>query len=105
MNWLLSFFREDRTFGVQRSTLWPYARKQHLLEEPLCAVCGDSDDLEVHHIIPVHVDKTKEVNKGNLITLCRRDHIFVGHLGSFRSYNPTVRADAAVFLTKILNKP
>ena len=31
-------------------------------------------DIEVHHIVPINEDNSKEYDLGNLITLCRRHH-------------------------------
>lgn len=105
MNWFLSFFQEDREFGVQRSPLWPSIRKQHLRIESFCAACGTDKDLAVHHVIPVHIDESLEESDKNLITLCKVDHLLVGHLNSFFSFNTSVRKDAAALYTKILNRP
>ena len=55
---------------MPRSDRWPTVRKNHLKEEPKCAWCGGTASLEVHHIIPFHLDISKELDDSNLITLC-----------------------------------
>ena len=94
-----------RAFASGRSPQWPALRRNFLLHHPTCCACGTTDDLEVHHITPFSVDKTKELCPGNLCTLCMKpgfeDHWFVGHCGtSWKDYDKTVRADAAKLLVK-----
>lgn len=85
---------------VFRSPRWRALRRWHLTHYPTCAACGGTSKLEVHHIIPVHVDRSLELRQDNLITLCasgRRGlncHLFVGHYGDFRQFNPTAPIDA-----------
>ena len=102
--WFYSLF-DQRTFGAQRSPLWPQVRKQYLLKHPTCEACGTDEDIECHHLIPVHVDRSMELRADNLIALCSRDHLLLGHLNSFKSYNKHVRGDAAVLLDAIKNRP
>ncbi len=86
-------------FGA-RSSQWPKVRAEFLKTHPRCAVCGSTKKLEVHHIIPVHIDASKELDPNNLITLCESKkygvncHLWFGHLGSYRRYNPFVARDA-----------
>jgi len=111
MDWLLDFFKENRTFGAQRSGLWPSVRKQHLKRFPTCAVCGGTDTLEVHHIFPVHNHQELELNFQNLITLCESGkngivcHRAIGHLGDYKSFNKDVEQDAYLLNKKIINRP
>jgi hypothetical protein len=89
-----------------RSPAWRRLRATHLLQEPACAACGATEDLEVHHIEPVHLVPTRELDPDNLITLCDRPgrscHWLLGHCGvSWSAHNPHVRADAAVVQTRI----
>lgn len=83
---------------VRRSTRWPAVRAAHLRREPTCRACGGSNDVEVHHVVPVHVAPSLELVESNLLTLCesplRRCHLEVGHLKDWRRWNPDVRADA-----------
>jgi 5-methylcytosine-specific restriction protein A len=67
--------------------------------------------LEVHHIVPFHINPSLELDMTNLVTLCecKEDgincHLFVGHLGNYRSYNPEVRVDAKTLSDKLRNRP
>lgn len=90
---------------VARSPDWPRVRKQHLRGEPRCQVCGKLDEVEVHHIEPVHVSPALELAPGNLITLCQPHHFLVGHLCSWFSWNAAVRLDAALWREKIRQRP
>lgn len=71
--------------GIRRSDTWPTIRLSHLQQQPECQACGSRNGLEVHHIIPIHVDKSKELTPTNLITLCENPatgfcHYIFGHL-------------------------
>ena len=90
-----------------RSGKWPRVRKQHLVDHPACAVCGGRKKIEVHHVVPFTRDKTKELDPSNLITLCNhlRCHLLVGHLGSFHSWNATVRTMAELIYRLVATRP
>lgn len=81
-----------------RSSRWPEVRARHLKQNPACAVCGTTKRVEAHHVIPVHIDPSRELDPRNLITLCRKltggHHLAFGHLGDWKLFNPCV-ADAA----------
>lgn len=87
-----------------RSSQWPAARALHLVGHPFCRSCGGKAGLEVHHVVPVHFDPSRELDPENLITLCERGpgglncHLVVGHGGNYQLANPNVHADAARFL-------
>lgn len=97
--------------GSPRSSKWPAVREAHLKLHPVCEVCGGAESLEVHHKEPFHLNPTLELNPDNLITLCESKkmgvncHLFVGHLGNFKSFNATVADDAAMIRTKLQNRP
>lgn len=77
-----------------RSGCWKSTRENHLRREPFCQACGTAKDLEVHHCVPVHLDKTRECDPANLITLCggkRNCHWAVGHGYDWQAYRPDVR--------------
>lgn len=99
--------REQSTETYGRSGKWPRVRAEHLQREPACVACGRSDDLEVHHIIPVAEALRRgqpelELDPGNLITLCADPcHLVHGHLMSFVRWSPSVRADAAAYRKKL----
>ena len=87
----------------KRSGQWPTVREHFLKSNPSCAACGQTDHLQVHHVVPFSVDPSLELNTENLITLCEDEyscHLKIGHLGSFRKANPEVRKDAAGALRK-----
>lgn len=94
-----------------RSSHWPTVRKQHLAMHPVCAVCGGSEKLEVHHIRPFHLHPDLELNPDNLITLCEslkggvNCHLLFGHLGNFKSFNTQVRDDASSWADKLKTRP
>jgi 5-methylcytosine-specific restriction endonuclease McrA len=71
------------------------AKRAHKKKFPVCAVCGTVKDLEVHHIIPVHIDHTRACDPKNFITLCdwrnHGCHYVWGHHRNFRSkWNPYI---------------
>jgi hypothetical protein len=105
MNYLARYKRVN----LQRSSKWPTIRTQHLAKQPSCQACGSTKNLEVHHIIPVHVDKTKELDPTNLITLCENldvnfCHYIFGHLAlSWLKYDPNVIENVQAHLVAILN--
>ena len=79
---------------LPRSSKWPAARASFIKEHQECAACGTREDLDVHHVVPFHVDPSLELEHGNLITLCRADHLIWGHFRDWKAYNPQVREDA-----------
>lgn len=92
-----------------RSSKWPTVRKHHLKNNPICAVCGGKDKIEVHHIKSFHEHPELELESTNLITLCESKsfgivcHLLVGHLGKYKKINPDVLKDAKTWNEK-LNK-
>ena len=95
--------------AIARSPKWSEVQKAHLKLFPACAVCNKQSTLlspvNVHHKIPFHIDKSKELLEENLITLCRIHHFWWGHLGSWKSYNKDVKIDASIWKEKIRNRP
>jgi hypothetical protein len=86
------------SLGRSRSGLWRSVRAEHLRNNPECTVCGRRKNLVPHHVVPVHVDPSLELDPDNLITLCEGPafncHLFFGHLRNWSSFNPEVRRDA-----------
>lgn len=97
--------KPDPRAPVPRSPKWPGVRAAYLKQFPVCAACGGKEKLEVHHVTPFHLDPTRELDPGNLITLCDPHHLLVGHLMSWASFNAEVRADAAIWFRKIRSRP
>ena len=93
--------------GMARSNRWPTVRKNFLLKNPVCVVCGGNKQLEVHHKKPFHLHPQLELDPKNLITLCEelKDgvncHLFIGHAGNFKGYNADVAGDAPQWADKI----
>jgi 5-methylcytosine-specific restriction endonuclease McrA len=93
-------------FFDKRSPKWSDVRKEHIKYQPYCQACGRKEDLEVHHIIPVHKDPSKELDPNNLITLCGKTcHLMFGHLMDYKSWNPNVEEDSELYLSKIKMRP
>lgn len=87
-----------RERAKRRSAGWPIVERAQLARQPVCAACGGSRVLQVHHVEPFHLHPELELDPRNLITLCMGPwecHLRIGHGGSFEAYNPHVRADAA----------
>ena len=101
-----------------RSSKWPTIQRAFLRSHPECAACGRTGSgLQVHHEIPFHSDGNgdadgdgiiNELDEDNLITLCVGDtcncHLWIGHAGNFKTYNPNVREDAKRFREMIRNR-
>lgn len=51
---------------------WDAMRAQVLAEQPICAACGQSYAVEVHHIRPLRLGGTHD--RANLVGLCRPCH-------------------------------
>lgn len=84
-----------------RASRWRQLRAEHLKLEPRCVACGAESNLDVHHIIPVHVNPNRELDPENLITLCSaRCHFVFGHFMSYHCYNPHVRTMAKDYYVK-----
>lgn len=88
----------SKVVALVRSGRWPTVRKHHLEKEPFCQSCFRENDLEVHHILPVHAGGD-ELDPDNLITFCRDCHFVVGHACDWKSWRPEVK-DLAKALQK-----
>lgn len=87
--------------GRARSPHWRVIEQAHLKLEPCCQVCGTRKALDVHHVVPYHLDPARELDRTNLITLCRAHHLLFGHLMAWARINARVRADAAEWRQRI----
>lgn len=100
-------FLGKQLLGAGRSGQWPAIRKEHLSKHQNCVLCGGAKKVEVHHIIPFSIDPDKELEPNNLITLCKAKnkgvncHLFFGHLGNYKRYNPDVIKDTGEWYNKI----
>jgi 5-methylcytosine-specific restriction enzyme A len=107
-NYLKSFLKPNFVEALgKRSGQWPAVRKHHLQKEPECQACGGTEDLNVHHCIPVHIDESKELDPNNLITLCDKNkcHFIFGHFYSWYSYNTNVREDVKHWRKRVEHRP
>ena len=103
----MSFFRECIFKALSRASGWSTIRRIHLEKNSECAVCGRKTNLEVHHIKDYSEHPELELDFNNLITLCSgstKCHFLFGHLGYWKSINPTVVEDAKYFNYKIKNR-
>lgn len=90
---------------LSRSYKWKKTRLDHLKKESFCQSCASIKNLQVHHIVPVNVDQSKELDPKNLITLCKTCHFVFGHLMDWNSWNEDVIKDCRVYYNKVINKP
>lgn len=56
-----------------RGSRWKATRTEAIRRAPFCAVCGVSDRLQPHHIIPYRL--TMDNRQRNLVPLCKRHHM------------------------------
>ena len=105
--WRMLFQPElEMWLGLPRSPGWKSVRSKHLAKFSNCAACGRSKNLEVHHVVPFHLDRDKELDPANLLTLCGDTcHLSFGHLFDWQSHNPSVREDANAWLNKVRSRP
>jgi hypothetical protein len=96
---------ELMALSAPRSSKWRKVRKEHLEANPSCAACGGFENVVPHHIIPVHLEPSMELDPLNLISLCEGKvcncHLFFGHLRNWCRYNPEIIEDAKKWKDKI----
>lgn len=89
----------DYATGIPRSGEWPTLRKKVLELQPWCSVCRSTTNVQVHHMLPFHLDPTKELDTNNLIPLCEGTaghlgqmncHFCWGHYGNWKNYDHDV---------------
>ncbi len=101
----MGFIREHIIKPLTRSKSWRVARNHHIKNHNICAACGRTDGLEVHHIKDVSTYPELELKPDNLITLCSKScHLLFGHLRSWKSINPNVEIDSLIMSEKIKNR-
>ena len=84
---------------------WLRLKARHLKKEPCCQACGRRGELDVHHIVPVHIAPALELCEANLITLCASPcHLVFGHLMSYNCYNKDVRRMVAAYRAAMAKK-
>lgn len=96
INWLKQFLT-DRTFGIARSHFWREVREEHIKNQPECQICGKKGKVisnEVHHIKPFWKHPELELERTNLVTLCRAHHFEWGHYFNWSRFNDRILEDA-----------
>lgn len=86
--------------GAKRNPKWHTLRNKHIEDNPSCICCGKIDQQEVHHISPVSIAPELELEPSNLVTMCERCHLVIGHLNDWKKYNPSVVQDSALLLSR-----
>lgn len=94
-------FGLSRTFGMARSSEWEKFRNEFMKDNNFCEVCRTDKNLEAHHIKPFHLNPSLELDKDNLIALCRDHHYLFGHFLNWSSFNPDVISDSKIWNVKI----
>jgi 5-methylcytosine-specific restriction endonuclease McrA len=97
--------KSEKTSSVKRHTDWIRLEKAFLYKNPRCVICKSKQRLQVHHKIPLEIDRSKELELSNLVSLCERCHLFVGHLGLWNSWNPDVEKDIEIWKNKFNKRP
>lgn len=92
-------------YSAPRSPKWEGLVEEILKEFKTCACCGTENHLEVHHIKPFHLFPALELEKTNLIVLCRPHHFDRGHYCNWESWNPHVARDCRSWLARIKSRP
>ena len=107
---LIGVVQGKHPMASKRSSKWASVRKDFLNANPVCAVCGKNEKLEVHHKMPFHLNPALELDSNNLIVLCESKHnginchLAFGHLGNFKSLNPDVVIDTSLWNDKIAKR-
>lgn len=90
--------KPDYLLSLSRSPQWYKVRTEFIKTNNKCVACGMTTNLEVHHMVPVHVAPSLELDPNNLITLCENKsiacHFVIGHSFDWKAYNPNVMEDA-----------
>lgn len=106
LRFLRMLFSGIEALSTPRSSAWRALRKAHLEENPCCEACGSRKRVVPHHIVPFHVDPSRELDPSNLVSLCEGPvfncHLFFGHLKRWGRHNPTVLEDAREWKERIL---
>ncbi|MEK7124119.1 MAG: HNH endonuclease signature motif containing protein, partial [Patescibacteria group bacterium] len=95
------------SLGGKRSSGWREFREKYI--KKYCPFCGRKGSLlvrlELHHIMPFHLDPSLELDPTNVETFCRYCHFEFAHLKSFQSFNKDILKDVEIYQEKIRNRP
>lgn len=98
---MAGFWREQSK-QVTRSSGWDKVRAERIkIDGKCCRACTKKRNLQVHHIQPVHLVPSLELDIYNTVTLCGRCHLLIGHLDCWRSFNAAVLADVSTIIDRI----
>ncbi len=100
--------QEAHATGVPRSPHWPATEKAFKAKHPTCEACGETRNLQVHHVLPYHKYPELELDESNLITLCEyppHNCHFRAHLYDWKSWDKDIRKHAAETLQAIKERP
>lgn len=89
--------------GAKRDPGWRALRNRYIKKFPECAVCNRKAK-QVHHKIPFHYAPDLEKEWSNLMSMCRRCHLLIGHCANYQNFNTTIDADAKYWSMKIKGK-
>lgn len=92
------FFSKNES---SRSPKWPWFRTKWVEKNPFCCGCGTLNNIQVHHIVPFNVDKSKELDINNVMSLCKTCHFVFGHLNNYNYYNVNVVVDCATHISRV----
>lgn len=103
-------YSPERTLGAERSSQWSSFKVQFAKTHPkVCAVCGTTKGLQLHHKTPFSRDKSRELDPTNVVWLCEQGehscHLIFGHLYSFFSYNLDLDNTIKEWNVLITNRP
>ena len=82
---------------------WRRVRNDYYRLYPRCAACGYDKQIQVHHIVPWHVDESLRYDMSNLVSLCQPCHFRYGHFCNWRSWNPLVD-DLCITMVPVMRK-
>ncbi len=75
---------------MRKQRKWLDVSRKYRRENPRCAICGTTANIEIHHILPFKEHPELELEPSNLISLCGKwnnCHLIHGHLGNYNNYN------------------
>lgn len=90
---LLRAKTRDVGISTKRSPQWRHIQQDFLSRNPVCAICGSKEKLNVHHKKPFHLHPELELDESNLITLCmskKECHLLIGHGDNFSCFCPNL---------------
>ena len=90
--------------GTPRSSQWTKVRNDFIKDHNKCECCGSKNKLQVHHVEPFCVAPERELDPTNLITLCSRCHLLIGHCGWWQTYNPELYKGVDYIKSMIRNR-